>query len=465
MKIKRCISFFLLSLLLLSGFPVYAAAGHPQLEHDAWGSPAEPLPSYAFKDDPAFFLDDTIKYSHELDRDFRPDVTVYLSAVLQQAGQGFSFSNSTISKIAEDKNHYYLGLSSKGDKGFQAILQRDKKDITAFRLIAEGEILDFRIVHNQLWTMIKNGETIIVYVNDGHRISGDITAGSSLQLAPNTAYVWGENHLLYIKAIEDNTLYAWDGQAEAAYRADFQIESFAENQNSLYITDKKGQVFMFNGRDTLTGQDRVDPVDHSYAEIVMGQKDNTLSFDGSLACPGGQGPRRFLDSANNNWYFNLGNGQFSNMNISDGAVEVLATGISIYYDLSKEPLLCPGIKLCFNGLQVASEAEPYIRAGYVLAPVRGIAALLNAELHWENDKKISFLQQGKRMTLEIGSETAWVNDAAFTSAVAPEIKDGRVMVPLRLVSEALHFAVTWDPAEQTAHISPRIAEIMPENES
>lgn len=444
MMIKRCISFLLLSVLLLSGFPVYAAAGHPQLEQK--------------------YLDDTIKRSHELGRDFHPDVTVYLSVVLQQAAQEFSFSNSTISKIAEDKNYYYLGLSSKGDRGFQAILQRDKKDITAFRLIAEGEISDFRIVHNQLWTMMKNGETLMIYVNDGYNISDDITAGSSLQLVPNTAYVWGENHLLYVKAIEDNTLYTWDGQAEAAYRADFPIKSFAEKQNCLYIADANGQVFIFNGRDTLTGQDRVDPADYSYTEIVMDQKGNALSFDGSPACPDRQAPRRFLDSVNNNWYFNLGNSQFSYTNISDGAVEVLATGISIYYDLSKEPLLCPGIKLCFNGLQVTAEAEPYIRAGYVLVPIRGIAALLDAELHWENDKKVSFLQQGKRMTLEIGSETAWVNDAAFTSGVAPEIKDGRIMVPLRLVSEALHFAVTWDPAEQTAYISPRIEGIMSESE-
>ena len=48
------------------------------------------------------------------------------------------------------------------------------------------------------------------------------------------------------------------------------------------------------------------------------------------------------------------------------------------------------------------------------------------------------------IVLTIDSDTAYVNDVAYTLPAAPVIIDGASMVPVRFVSEELGMKVTWD---------------------
>lgn len=50
-----------------------------------------------------------------------------------------------------------------------------------------------------------------------------------------------------------------------------------------------------------------------------------------------------------------------------------------------------------------------------------------------------------RIMIQVGNEHCYVNDEDFLlKGIAPYIKNGRVMVPIRFVSEALGFSVEWD---------------------
>lgn len=55
--------------------------------------------------------------------------------------------------------------------------------------------------------------------------------------------------------------------------------------------------------------------------------------------------------------------------------------------------------------------------------------------------------------LQVGNKTAMVNDTKKTLQVAPVIKSGNTMVPLRFIGEAFGATVTWDPVFQIIDIS------------
>ncbi len=55
--------------------------------------------------------------------------------------------------------------------------------------------------------------------------------------------------------------------------------------------------------------------------------------------------------------------------------------------------------------------------------------------------------------LQVGNKTTMVNDAKNTLQVAPVIKSGNTMVPLRFIGEAFGATVTWDPVFQIIDIS------------
>ncbi|MGB9667261.1 MAG: stalk domain-containing protein, partial [Candidatus Cryosericum sp.] len=57
--------------------------------------------------------------------------------------------------------------------------------------------------------------------------------------------------------------------------------------------------------------------------------------------------------------------------------------------------------------------------------------------------------------LQVGNKTGMVNDTKKTLQVAPVIKSGNTMVPLRFIGEAFGATVTWDPVFQIIDISLR----------
>jgi len=62
-------------------------------------------------------------------------------------------------------------------------------------------------------------------------------------------------------------------------------------------------------------------------------------------------------------------------------------------------------------------------------------------------------QNTRQTKVTIGSNQIMVNGNPVTLDAAPEIKNGRTMVPLRAISEALGATIEWDELTQTATIT------------
>jgi hypothetical protein len=98
-----------------------------------------------------------------------------------------------------------------------------------------------------------------------------------------------------------------------------------------------------------------------------------------------------------------------------------------------------------NGRQVETDIAPVITAGRVMVPLRGVFQTLGAIVIWNSDTKTVICNaREKRVALRLGSREASVNGKTYRIDAPPILKNGRVLVPLRFISEALAADVRWD---------------------
>jgi len=106
-----------------------------------------------------------------------------------------------------------------------------------------------------------------------------------------------------------------------------------------------------------------------------------------------------------------------------------------------------------NGRLVETETAPIITAGRVMVPLRGVFQAFGAVVIWNSDTKTVICSIGeKRVALRSGSREALVNGKAYRIDAPPVLKNGRVLVPLRFISEALAADVHWDDNLKRAYI-------------
>lgn len=95
------------------------------------------------------------------------------------------------------------------------------------------------------------------------------------------------------------------------------------------------------------------------------------------------------------------------------------------------------------------DAQPYIdNNGFTQVPVRFVSEELGFKVDWENvggQTQVNLTgPDGKQVELTTGNQTALVNGQEQQLNTAPVLKDGRVYVPLRFISEAEGIRVQWD---------------------
>jgi len=110
-----------------------------------------------------------------------------------------------------------------------------------------------------------------------------------------------------------------------------------------------------------------------------------------------------------------------------------------------------------NGVAKVMDVAPYIKSGRTYVPVRYLGYALGvaeADVVWdEGSQKVTLTKGDNVVELTIGSTTITVNGEAQTVDVAPEITNGRTMLPARYVAEGLGYVVGWDPSTRTVLIS------------
>lgn len=93
----------------------------------------------------------------------------------------------------------------------------------------------------------------------------------------------------------------------------------------------------------------------------------------------------------------------------------------------------------------------YIENGRTMMSVRGIAEAVGADVDYDNDSQtVTVENEDTIIAMTIGESEMHVNGQSVVLLTAPEIKEGRTMLPVRDVAEALDCEVEWQQETQTA---------------
>ena len=106
-----------------------------------------------------------------------------------------------------------------------------------------------------------------------------------------------------------------------------------------------------------------------------------------------------------------------------------------------------------------ADQEPVLVDGRTLVPVRGVFEALGFDVGWDPSGSgiVTLYRQGETVTIAIGLPLFWINDEiAGILDVPAQIINGRTMLPLRHLLESVGYHVGWDAVTRTVAIIPGV---------
>lgn len=118
------------------------------------------------------------------------------------------------------------------------------------------------------------------------------------------------------------------------------------------------------------------------------------------------------------------------------------------------PSYAQGISVQLDGRNLYFDQPPAMIDGRLLVPLRGIFEALSADVLYDaGTRSIKATKGNTVVQLQLGSRTALIDGRTVYLDVPADTVGGRTMVPLRFVSEALGADVKWNGATKTVVIA------------
>jgi len=104
------------------------------------------------------------------------------------------------------------------------------------------------------------------------------------------------------------------------------------------------------------------------------------------------------------------------------------------------------IQVIFNEVPIEFDTPPQIINGRTMVPVRAIFEALGAQVEWDQDSQTitANREEGYTVRLTVGSTSFYINNEMQSMDIAPQIINGRTLVPVRYVALATGHRVEWD---------------------
>jgi len=107
-----------------------------------------------------------------------------------------------------------------------------------------------------------------------------------------------------------------------------------------------------------------------------------------------------------------------------------------------------------DGRALSFDVQPQIMNGRIMVPLRAIFQAVGATVVWDGSTEtVTATKDDIVVVLKIGSTAPTINGQAVTIDQAGVIIDGRILAPLRFVAEAFGGIVVWDGEAYTAAIT------------
>lgn len=112
------------------------------------------------------------------------------------------------------------------------------------------------------------------------------------------------------------------------------------------------------------------------------------------------------------------------------------------------------VAVIVDGKQLVFDVPPKIVNGRLLVPLRAIFEALEAQVDYEsNTKTITASKDWQTVILRVDQTEAKVNDEVHQLDVPAVIVNGRTLVPVRFIGEALGSKIHWDESLNTVFIA------------
>ncbi|CCF14904.1 uncharacterised BCR, COG1649 family protein [Brevibacillus laterosporus GI-9] len=111
-----------------------------------------------------------------------------------------------------------------------------------------------------------------------------------------------------------------------------------------------------------------------------------------------------------------------------------------------------GISIYLDGQRINSDVPPYIipKVNVTMVPLRVISEGLGAQANWDQSKQtVTIRKPDTNISMTVKQNYATVNGSKVNLDSSVVNKQGRVIVPLRFVSQQLGLQVAWDQPTQT----------------
>jgi len=118
------------------------------------------------------------------------------------------------------------------------------------------------------------------------------------------------------------------------------------------------------------------------------------------------------------------------------------------------PPPAPEIKVLVNGAAVTFDQPPIIENGRTLVPLRAIFEALGATVEWEQSTQtVTAVKDDVTIVLKIGDSFLTKNGERIALDVPAKIVGGRTLVPARAVAESFGADVQWNGTTRTVTIT------------
>ena len=114
-------------------------------------------------------------------------------------------------------------------------------------------------------------------------------------------------------------------------------------------------------------------------------------------------------------------------------------------------------KVILDGTTLSFDVNPTIENGRTLVPLRAIFEAMGANVSWDQNTQTATAVKGStNVVLKIGSLEPTINGQINRLDVPAKIVDGRTIAPLRFIGEAFGGTVGWDQGSQTITILSKL---------
>ena len=111
------------------------------------------------------------------------------------------------------------------------------------------------------------------------------------------------------------------------------------------------------------------------------------------------------------------------------------------------------IEVFVKGEKVTFDQQPIIKDGRTLVPLRKIFEALNATVVWNNtDNSVKVTKGDIKVEFKIGNKKMTVGDKEIKLDVEAQLINGRTLVPLRAISEAIELKVDWNGTTKIVNV-------------